>query len=111
MKISFKGKTLFEGIIRGTAITDAHYGIGRIIVTALSFIVELDENIAGIPTQLPVFSRTGQFFEGAFSTIIKKGDRVLINGKIMEKELKIWQKEAVLIIADNIYNENIKFGF
>lgn len=104
-------KLLFQGIIRGTAITDARYGMSQSVGTALSFILELDEEIVGIPSQLPVFCGKVKFYQGAFSTNIKKGDRVLINGKIMEQELKIWQKTAILIIAVNIYNESIKFGF
>ncbi|MFX1452872.1 MAG: hypothetical protein ACFFCM_18690 [Promethearchaeota archaeon] len=106
-------KPIFKGIISGTAITDAHYGLylGQNPSANLNFFVELDEKIYGIPSQLPVSCDRGRFYEGIFSTLIKKGDKVLLNCEIWKKELKIWQVELIILKAKNIYNESMEFGF
>ncbi|MFX1452873.1 MAG: hypothetical protein ACFFCM_18695 [Promethearchaeota archaeon] len=100
-------KKLSEGIFRGTAITDAHYCSSS--GTALSFFVELDEKILGIPSQLPVFCH--QYSSLAIITRIKEGDKVLLKCKIMRQKLKTWNKEVNIIIAKNIFNESRKLGF
>lgn len=61
--------------------------------------------------QFPVFcTKTGNY-EYAFSTLIQKGDSLLLNGSIKKKIIKIWKKEVILMTANNIYNETRDFGF
>ena len=110
-------ETIFEGTIKGTAITPARHSYGSrgydMVrgTTIICFTISVDENIPDIPSEFPVVGVTSKHRYSAFATLINKGDRILVNGRILKNKIEIWNEEIVIMIAEHIFNENTKFGF
>ena len=101
---------VYKGIIEGTVTEDARYAVWGAFSSAISFMIKLSKEIPGIPPELPVYWEKLKNISFHFSTGIKKGDKVTIEGKIVKKTPKAWKKDIFLIRAENIYNQTIQYG-
>ena len=95
---------LYEGIINGTVSgkqRETFYGAFRGILNCFS--IKLDEKIEGIPQELIVKSYHFPY--------LRIGDKVKINGEIVEKRAIKWDLPSFYIYARNIYNLTLQIGF
>ncbi|MFX1450353.1 MAG: hypothetical protein ACFFCM_05900 [Promethearchaeota archaeon] len=96
---------LFKGVISGTATSNLIYGRsdsgGR-----YQFSLKLDTMIEGIPEEFLVYAitRTGQM-------ILRKGDKVIIEGKLVKETMGKEELEIIEMQAKHIYNSTLKCGF
>ena len=70
-----------------------------------SFLLKLDESIAGIPEEVIVM------YYSPIGFYIRVGDKIQLEGTIYQELLKYWQKDFIWINAEHIFNESIKCGF
>ena len=108
-----KKKTLFKGIMRGTAKS----------FWTSNFVIELDDKIEGLPEEFVVYSaKFGTPSPGAgfgmmksmakiISTNIRPGDKVIVDGELIVEYEGKEDLEFIRMGADHIYNETLKCGF
>ncbi|WXG41781.1 MAG: hypothetical protein WED07_13625 [Candidatus Freyarchaeum deiterrae] len=97
-------QVIYKGIIRGL-VTEG----SRLLMTrpsfnlGSSFLMKLDENmgIAEIPDELLVQTSRGYF---------RKGDKVILEGKIFRITLKKIERPTYAIKVDHFYNESLQIG-
>ncbi len=96
---------LFKGVLSGTTTSNLIYGRSQ-AGGHYEFSLKLDKEIEGIPDEFLVYTytRTGQI-------IIRKGDRVIIDGKLIKKTIGKEELEIIEMHANHIYNSTLKCGF
>jgi hypothetical protein len=112
--VSRIAKEVFTGTIRGTVTSKGVYIGHGDMGGFLSFYIKLDEKIENIPeaAEIPVWSSAkGSSGKDLFCLRLKEGDKVLVNGKIINYRLVFWQIEVIRMEADHIYNETSDYGF
>ncbi len=107
-----KKKTLFKGVMEGTATT---YWYGS------NFVIKLDNPIEGIPEEFVVYSSAMAGSGGGFgamksmrkimATNIRPGDKMIVEGELIVEYEGKEQLEFVRMAADHIYNGTLKCGF
>ncbi len=103
-------KILFKGILRGTATSNK---IGSI------FVIKLDEKIEGLPKEFVVFntymgsdSRSPMgTLKNAMATPIRIGDKIIVEGEIIQEFKGKEALEYIRMDAKHVYNETLKYGF
>jgi hypothetical protein len=100
-------RVLYKGMMRGSVTEESQtriYHRGLYLSIKTYFAVRLEGNIGieGIPDKLLVSSERAGYF--------RKGDKVVLQGRILEGNLRLWNKPMYLIIADHYYNESLQIG-
>ena len=99
--LKIKKKEVFKGILSGTATSDLIYSFSEL---GNVFSIKLDMNIEGIPNEFLVYSRYVD------DLIIKKGDQVLIEGKLYQGGMVYDEFQINEMEASHIYNKTLKCG-
>ncbi|WXG39495.1 MAG: sister chromatid cohesion protein PDS5 [Candidatus Freyarchaeum deiterrae] len=102
-----KKQVLYEGTIRGSITRKSRVNASGDVYTPFIenyFVMKLEENIGivGIPDEILVHSVPTRY--------IRKGDKVILQGKIVKKYLRLWNKPMYAIFADYFYNESLQVG-
>jgi hypothetical protein len=98
-------RVLYNGLIRGSVVgesrtritSNANFGGAYFAVR-----LEGDIRIEGIPDKLLVRSERAGYF--------RIGDKVILQGRILEINLRSWNRPMYLINADHYYNESLQIG-
>jgi hypothetical protein len=92
-------KVLYKGMIRGSVT-----GGSIMPYSGTFFVMKLEENngIAGIPDEILVRYNRRSYF--------RKGDKVILQGRILKTVLKEWGRPMYTLHADNFYNESLQIG-
>jgi hypothetical protein len=94
-----RSQVLHKGIIRGWVTR------GSIISDfATCFVIKLEENngIARVPDEILVRCIQRGYF--------RKGDKVVLEGKIIKRDLKKWNRPMYTINAEHCYNTSLQIG-
>ncbi len=97
--LKIKKKEVFNGILSGTATSDIIYSF-----LERQFSIKLDMKIEGIPNEFMVYSHD------VYGLIIKKGDKVLIEGKLYQGRMENDEFHINEMEAHHIYNKTLKCG-
>jgi hypothetical protein len=98
-----KNKVLYEGTIRGLVIGESRTrGNMEKGFNGNYFVIKLEENIgiAGIPDEILVRSNKQGYF--------REGDKVILEGRIIETVLKKWGRPSYTLQAEDYYNETLQ---
>ncbi|MFX1450348.1 MAG: hypothetical protein ACFFCM_05875 [Promethearchaeota archaeon] len=95
-------KELFEGLLSGTVTSDLLVAFKR--STGYQFSIKLDKKIEGIPIEFLVYSYSN------FHLVLRKGDELLIEGKLFQSITKKLKLEIIEMEANHIYNTSLKCG-
>ncbi|WXG41769.1 MAG: zinc ribbon domain-containing protein [Candidatus Freyarchaeum deiterrae] len=93
-------RVLHRGMIRGTVTRESVIRADGAAFAGTYFAMKLEENFAEIPDEILVQT----FHFGYFG----KGDKVILEGEILETNLKHWKKPMYLISAKHFYNESLQ---
>ncbi|MFX1450352.1 MAG: hypothetical protein ACFFCM_05895 [Promethearchaeota archaeon] len=98
-----KRKEVFRGSLSGTATSDEIYSTSEL---GAVFSMKLDLEIEGLPNEFLVYNYK---FQGR--VIIRKGDKVLIEGKLFQGSMGKNGLEIIEMEAEHIYNSTLQCGF
>ncbi|NVM01475.1 MAG: hypothetical protein HWN67_04020 [Candidatus Helarchaeota archaeon] len=102
---------IFDGTLIGKVIR-VPKGISIIAGIITSFVIQLKEQIEGLPQEVPVYAKIRKDDYKLFLTAcMSEGDIVQVNGKIYEEAIKFWEKDGIWMRAEHIYNESVGFGY
>ncbi len=96
------GTTLFRGTLHGIVTSER---------VDNAFVMKLDEKIEGLPEEIVVvisITTGGYRFMSAYMRI---GDKVIVDGVIKRQIRGKSQLEYIYMIANHLYNENLKVGY
>ena len=95
---------LFRGVVTGEAVTD---------LQDKRFVIKLDEQIPEAPEEIVVymFGDISGNPQNVKAAIVRKGDGVRVQGKLIYKYLKFWDADIFKFKATKLYNESLKIGF
>lgn len=100
-----KTYTLYEGVTQGLVTREPKISVdpGNFFLN-IQFPVKLVENtgIKEVPTEILVQTKKPGYF--------RIGDKVILQGKILRKDLKQWGKPMYVFEADHFYNESLQIG-
>lgn len=98
------GKLVFKGMIRGSVTKESRAGLLGNEFYGNYFVIRLEENIGigGVPSEILVHCKKHGYFG--------KGDKVILQGRILEMNLRRWNRPMYIIEADQFYNESLQIG-
>ncbi|MFX0138621.1 MAG: hypothetical protein ACFFDN_33570 [Candidatus Hodarchaeota archaeon] len=99
---------LFKGKVRGTINSNVHFGVrGDPHYKYYIFSIKLDNKIEGIPEEFIVQCSR----RAGIGIVLRKNDKVLIDGEIRREYVKHFQVEFICMLSSHVYNETLKCGF
>ncbi|MFX1450351.1 MAG: hypothetical protein ACFFCM_05890 [Promethearchaeota archaeon] len=100
--LKVKRKEIFRGSLSGTATSDEIISQSKL---GLVFSMKLDLEIEGIPNEFLVYK-----FPSQLRTIIRKGDKLVIEGKLFQGNMGKNGFQINEMEAKHIYNKTLKCG-
>ncbi|MHA1298958.1 MAG: hypothetical protein ACTSO9_05880 [Candidatus Helarchaeota archaeon] len=80
----------------------------RMEQNSITFVIQLDEKIEGVPKEITVISATTS--RGYQFLHLRIRDKVRIKGQILKVPLQFWDAEHIGIKAERIYNDTLQCG-
>jgi len=97
-------ETLYRGVITGIAVTD---------LREKRFVLKIDDPIPEAPEEIVVYwhGEVSGNIQNVHAAIVRKGDGVRVQGKLIFRHLKFWDADLFKFKATKLYNETLKIGF
>nr|MDO8081080.1 zinc ribbon domain-containing protein [Candidatus Freyarchaeota archaeon] len=97
-------QVLYKGTIRGLVTGESRERLSNQSFYGYYFVLKLEENIGieEIPEEILV--------RYMYAVHFRIGDKLILQGKIIKKKLKQWDRPMYLILAEHFYNETLQFG-